>query len=983
MKKLITILLFFIGLHTFAQDSTTIIIRGRFVIQTHGDTLPTPPVDTTGEPTENVAGNYDYTLPEDSWTSAGVYDSASGALIRTLFSGKRKTAGQHTGHWDGLDDNGNTTEGSYEIRVVSNNIQSEWLGVLGNTLSDKRGSFERIYGMTFTGGKGYAAIGYNEQQPMIYVFDTANPQVQTPILGKGPTTYYVTTNGTNVFWSALDPNDGGRNFVYVTSVADNSAVTFSGSTSTSVMHSPNYQAIDLYTSNYNAQISGMATVGSYLFVAHRYLDSINVLNADGEFVRNIYMPNVREIAADGTSLWAVSGTNTIEKYPVGEDGDLGTASVTITGVTAPLALGVHGTTIAIADGGSSQQVKAFSTTDGSALWTLGTAGGYSTSPVVSNNKFYFNDTRASYGSYIAFPADGSMWVGDAGNQRSQHYSADRSFYNRVQWLPASYSTGVDHSNINRIFSDYLEFDTTGTLKNNWGYNVETARDDQYVRLKGVNTLTNSRTYAMVGIGEGMQEIVELSETGLRYTGVEFGLNSQLYPDGNIYSLYQNTTGTPITWYKQTLTGFDGSNNPTYGSAVAVEASPNTTAADPAFRSNITTLTSGEKTTNGNYIVFDGSTTGSTDYHLGGVKDGAWMWRTAPNTHAGYAGSFPDDGSYDIGNGVNDFSGSKALVQDSIIVWGYHGEFYKNGQTNMWNIVHQSGLFLNQFGVVAQGQPIDGMAGNSFAASLVKDGNDLYLYHNDESYHSGVHRWRITGLNTIQLQLADITTTNEADTLPGVDLMEGLPFNTALVNNTAGWTRSPTTDNLTDIGSDYWAVKTSVKTYDKSGGRDVYARFRGSTGTAYVDRDLGTNTGLTSWKVTGNLSFDGNNGNNDDNNGSWLEVLDADGKTIASLGHYKSFVSDGVYNASIKANGTNIIEDDINNVPEPGYNTPFSIELISGNIKFTYGNYSPITVAKSDGTATVGNPKYLRMRSKSTGQNYDRIIDVSELRFVNH
>ena len=42
--------------------------------------------------------------------------------------------------------------------------------------------------------------------------------------------------------------------------------------------------------------------------------------------------------------------------------------------------------------------------------------------------------------------------------------------------------------------------------------------------------------------------------------------------------------------------------------------------------------------------------------------------------------------------------------------------------------------------------VAGKAGNSFNPSLARapDGQ-LYLYHNDESQHDGIHRWRIEGL----------------------------------------------------------------------------------------------------------------------------------------------------------------------------------------------------------------------------------------------
>jgi hypothetical protein len=43
------------------------------------------------------------------------------------------------------------------------------------------------------------------------------------------------------------------------------------------------------------------------------------------------------------------------------------------------------------------------------------------------------------------------------------------------------------------------------------------------------------------------------------------------------------------------------------------------------------------------------------------------------------------------------------------------------------------------------------AGNAFSSAFVKVDSIYYLYHNDESVHGAVHRWRISGLNTLAEQ----------------------------------------------------------------------------------------------------------------------------------------------------------------------------------------------------------------------------------------
>ncbi|MBA3684083.1 MAG: hypothetical protein H0W72_02440 [Planctomycetes bacterium] len=45
-----------------------------------------------------------------------------------------------------------------------------------------------------------------------------------------------------------------------------------------------------------------------------------------------------------------------------------------------------------------------------------------------------------------------------------------------------------------------------------------------------------------------------------------------------------------------------------------------------------------------------------------------------------------------------------------------------------------------------------MAGNAFCPSLVKVGERYFLWHNDESYHGGLHLWEISGVDTIVEQV---------------------------------------------------------------------------------------------------------------------------------------------------------------------------------------------------------------------------------------
>lgn len=66
---------------------------------------------------------------------------------------------------------------------------------------------------------------------------------------------------------------------------------------------------------------------------------------------------------------------------------------------------------------------------------------------------------------------------------------------------------------------------------------------------------------------------------------------------------------------------------------------------------------------------------------------------------------------------------------------------------------EDGLLIGQFGHPANGLAADGTlfpgaAGNIATMATVTDGGNIYLYNSDESYHPGIHRWTISGLDSI-------------------------------------------------------------------------------------------------------------------------------------------------------------------------------------------------------------------------------------------
>jgi len=97
-----------------------------------------------------------------------------------------------------------------------------------------------------------------------------------------------------------------------------------------------------------------------------------------------------------------------------------------------------------------------------------------------------------------------------------------------------------------------------------------------------------------------------------------------------------------------------------------------------------------------------------------------------------------------------------------------GEFWEDAEANQFLHFHGgTGLFIGQFGVPNKRDTnssyplyiVPGQAGNAFSPSLARATDPsgapaLYLYHNDESSHDGVHRWRLDGVDGMRVLVAE-------------------------------------------------------------------------------------------------------------------------------------------------------------------------------------------------------------------------------------
>ncbi|MCJ8210220.1 hypothetical protein MUY27_10900 [Mucilaginibacter sp. RS28] len=727
---------------------------------------------------------FTFSLSAPASTSAGVF-AEDGTLLKTLWSGVKYTSGPHKETWDGMTDDGKIApKGTYTVRVLSNNVAYQWEGVVGNTSDSLSGprvhhADEHVIGITISGSDAYYVTGYNEQSPATFRFKTNDPQRKFSVLGKGIYAACVATDGQHVFWGGADANIPANSFVYATANSDDSETDFEAGKFVKTKFARSYKsAIDVYT-DINAKITGMAVQqnGPYLFVAHGNMNKIDVLDKTrGTLIGSVSINSPKALTTDlENNLWLIATVDqkaVVEKLKIKSNGDLSKPLLTLSNLVQPLALGLapDQQTVAVIDGDNSQQVKAFDTKTGAAKWTMGIAGGYKDNPDVRDDKFYFNDMRGLFGACIAFQPDGSFWLNDVGNCRLLHFSADRKVIGKVMFLTYSYSMGVDDNNPQRLFSDFLEFkidyskplnpnNGSWTLVKNWGFNIPKETDNKYLRLKDVTTLSNGHTFATLLNPQLKKKfLAELPDHGpLRFTSITFDMNLQLYPDGSLRGRGPIIMGKPVIWTSRALTGFNAENAPVWGTEKVLATLPAAEPTDPMENLDLTTYRAADITSSNILIQFNRSrftANNILNWHLGGIRigDSKWLWRTAKGTSPDYKGPYPPDGSFD--NRRVNYAGSTDLVMGRNVFWGYYGEGWGNGEVNKWNHVYDDGLFIGQFGTTtdwhAEAQPM--MAGNAFAAKIVKDKfGHVYIYHNDESFHSGVHRWRITGLNTIKEQ----------------------------------------------------------------------------------------------------------------------------------------------------------------------------------------------------------------------------------------
>lgn len=940
--------------------------------------MPVVPISQT------QPNNISFTLINDYLVTSGViYDSTGTTLIRTLWSNVPYKAGNYSVYWDGLDDNDNPVAFvNYQLKISANNNNYLWEGVIGNNSTFSTGTtVHRYYGtiacMKEVGLYLYYGTNFSEGDSAQWKLLKSQPLQKIRIFPKGTTTCNSKFNCANanfVYWGSGSYQVTG-NFVIRTTLPNDTLGSFSAGVSFTDVGGPmrTYPSvIDLNTLGSIGYCTGMDVQQSgsqYLFVSHGPQNLINVyLTSDGSgsLSQAISISNPGPIFFENdTTLWISQGT-TLTKYTVNSDGTITTTGIQITGFTNIVGLSIFSGDIAVEDGSTQGVVKHYNSISLANTFNTGVTGGYSASQVVQDNKFYIYDLGVgNYATFVAHQNDGSLWIGDTGNWRYQHFDSTGNYLNNIMCMPRMYCVNICSNQNTQIFANLLEYTldysqplaTGWTLINNWGYSLDNTYQNT-APVNAISLLSNNRRYTLLTQSSGNNFQAELTTTGLRLISTTLLGLSSMDSNGDLYSFTATNVGGYVTfsYQKRTLTGFDGSNNPIYGTIGTIATF------DLGYQGPRPLYSSFVKTLSNKIILLDQQNVSPRannlpTFHLGAYDPNTFakLWNICKSTFTQYTGDYITNGTFDVGNGVNGNAGGKWVAVGDNIFFNYHGEGWKQSETGWIYHYDDNGILQGLFGILGlftifTAEAPYGFAGNTLRTNATQVGSDIYVFQNDESIHSGVHVWHISNLDSTNNQTIDFTLIDRAFTVTPtkVNLLALVPDNQSSISGTPGFFQFPANDVSTGPLQLYSVTRKAQYDFNKS--PDIIINFTGNNGTNtdyFFGVILTPKSALNDWCITGKLDLSRNSfiSNTGPYQKYFISIVDINNKVLAKLEPFQNWTFG--FNGVITA------------VPTTHYGaSEFVIKKVGNEIYLLiniFGQWISSTQPIFDNTADIFNP----------------------------
>ena len=600
-------------------------------------------------------------------------------------------------------------------------------------------------------------------------------------------------------------------FIYAQDIATNNLVTFEAGRptynfwGTSIMYSAigvmQYGTVSAMQNIYTVGSDGYGDLavqknGNFLAAIYGNCGTVRIMNKrTGATIcdNTVNSPKAIAFDGDGKLYVAYSGSDgyKIERFVINADGTLSadkTAPAAVSFAKAiSLAVSPDNTKLTVAYGDDVNRVVSYNINDWSTAWSYGSGESYKTDPTVYDNKLLFNDSADVLDSYtfLEYQGSGKIWIGDVGNGRAHRLNIegdvptveDTIYHNRK-----SYPISADPNDPKRVFLGFYEYEIDYTKsgqsswkpKKNWVYQAEVLSSNTGIAMESVTTLANGRTYMRaIDKASGKYKIYELCDKTIRDTGIEVNNSYAMYDGSFALHTARNSDVNGVLCkclYEREITGFTENNNPIWGEETLIAYEP--TSKFPEFDSKSTVTANGLILGLSITVNSQRSDTDPMDYRLKAsnatpenMKEG-YVWQNAAATMKNYNFDFPRTGEFEIGGRTWNTVHYQPQIYGNNIIFVYTGEGYKQKQTDIIYHYDDSGLLVGVFGEAMQQQSEYGnygcekVNGNGFVWNIVypdgKDADTAYLYQGGEARLSGMVRFKISGLRSINKQSIPVT-----------------------------------------------------------------------------------------------------------------------------------------------------------------------------------------------------------------------------------